>query len=127
MRFLKGNPDESDSLVLVLASSMPVGWRLAFVGAHGGFRDVSVVLSGGSVVSSSNVAPSNVLRVDKAFGLSGDDYTDAALLGAVRQKWGAVTSFARTQGANRISILLSDGKFCYCIAVSSGKTSSKNP
>ncbi len=78
-----------------------MAWRLAFSGeatSRPDFR-VEVALSGGSSVVDSNVALASSVDLRRALGEGDED-----LVGRVRQKWGAVTSFSNTEGANRISL-----------------------
>jgi hypothetical protein len=101
---------ESRRIVLVLHSPTKIRWRLAFVNGDEENLDSeaspiesrTVALSPGSTVFTSNA------EVETTGALSGEK-SDDDLLNWVRKEFGAVSTYASIEEANRISILLPRG------------------
>ncbi len=105
---------DSDSIVLVLQSASKIRWRLAFVRgddvdgeddakAVGSAVKRSVALTPGSRVIDSNAEVVSTRTLDD--GIPDEE----GLVSWVRREYGAVSTFASVENANRISILLSSG------------------
>ncbi len=105
--------DQDGGLVLVLLSSTPVTWRLAFVGVPSSSK-LTVALSRGSSAVPTNARISSTLSLEDSLGENVGSMDDANLAEEVRIEWGAVTSFASAEGANRISILMPEGEEFVC-------------
>lgn len=102
------NETDLQGQILVLDSPAGTGWRLAFKGKvnHSPEFKRVVMLAKGSTVLTSNMkitSKSNTAVNDK---MNDIEYGDA-----VRKNHGALTSFSRMKGANRISILLTAGTY----------------
>ena len=121
------NDNTSSGLILLLYSSTPVYWRLSFDGdaffsptnQQRSSYSRNVYISKGSTLKNYQDIPINVHQhnqMDILFGQnnialegSSQGHEDESIAEIIRHKWGALTTFSRISGANRISISLPQG------------------
>ena len=119
--------NSSSGLILILHSSTPVNWRLSVVGDAVRFNhqppnySIKVYVSKESTLKNYQNIP---IHVHNMFEKDEEDtiyenvykksskflHPDEIIASMIRLKWGALTTFSRISGANRISILLPQGK-----------------
>ena len=108
----------------MLYSSTPVYWRLSFDGdaffnptnQQRSSYSRNIYISKGSTLKNYQDVPINVHhhnQMDNLFGRSNNAVEqhskDESISEIIRNKWGALTTFSRISGANRISISLPQG------------------